>query len=49
MSLATDIQLTQSKKEKPAQDELGFGKYYTDHMFILDYTDGKGWHDPRRS
>lgn len=35
-------------KEK-IQDEsqLGFGKYFTDHMFIMNYQTGKGWHDPR--
>lgn len=34
-------------KQKPAADQLGFGKYFTDHMFILDYTAGQGWHNPR--
>mgnify|MGYP002587967850 FL=1 len=33
-------------KEKPDQKHLGFGKYFTDHMFTMDYTEGKGWHDP---
>ena len=28
-------------------DNLGFGQYYTDHMFEMDYTEGIGWHDPR--
>ena len=23
------------------------GAVTTDHMFIMDYTEGKGWHDPR--
>ncbi|MDD3767001.1 MAG: branched-chain amino acid aminotransferase, partial [Eubacteriales bacterium] len=27
--------------------ELGFGKRFTDHMFIMDYSVEKGWHDPR--
>jgi len=26
---------------------LGFGKIFTDHMFVMDYTEDKGWHDPR--
>ena len=35
-------------KEKPQdQSKLGFGKIFTDHMFEVDYTEGKGWHDPR--
>ena len=38
--------LTKEPKEKP-QGPLGFGKIFTDHMFIMNYTEGKGWHDPR--
>ena len=34
-------------KEKPDQDHLGFGKYMTDYMFEMDYTEGEGWHDAR--
>ena len=39
---------TTAPKQKP-QDEtkLGFGAVTTDHMFLMDYTEGKGWHDPR--
>lgn len=35
-------------KPKP-QDEskLGFGKLFTDHMFAMNYTGEKGWHNPR--
>lgn len=42
-----DVQLSTVKKEKPAFDQLAFGTVFTDHMFIMDYTQGKGWHDPR--
>lgn len=35
-------------KEKPKKGEpLGFGDIFTDHMFLMDYTEGKGWHDAR--
>ncbi|MDR0381664.1 MAG: branched-chain amino acid aminotransferase [Oscillospiraceae bacterium] len=34
-------------KEKPDFSNLGFGQYFTDHMFLLDYTEGSGWHTPR--
>ncbi len=35
-------------KTKPAAgDALGFGKLFTDHMFVMDYTEGKGWYDAR--
>ncbi len=40
------ITLTQNKKEKPDQNKLGFGRYFTDHMFVMDYSDG-AWHDAR--
>lgn len=37
---------TQQPKTKNLTN-LGFGRIFTDHMFIMDYTAGKGWHDPR--
>ena len=42
------IELTKNPKEKP-QDEskLGFGRIFTDHMFLMNYDEGQGWHDPR--
>ncbi|WP_026673241.1 branched-chain amino acid aminotransferase [Alkalihalobacterium bogoriense] len=42
-----DVKLTTEKKPKPNAEELGFGRIYTDHMFIMDYTEGQGWHDAR--
>lgn len=41
------VTLTQNKKQKPDPSALGFGKYFTDHMFLMDYYEGKGWVDPR--
>ena len=43
-----DIKITKttSPKAKPT-GKLGFGKIFTDHMFLMNYTRGKGWHDPR--
>ncbi len=41
------IQKSTNPKAKPDWNNLGFGVYYTDHMFILDYTEGIGWHDAR--
>jgi len=34
-------------KAKPDPDTLRFGTEFTDHMFIMEYEDGKGWHDGR--
>ena len=44
-----DIKVIKSPalKAKPDESKLGFGVYYTDHMFIMDYTTGIGWHDAR--
>jgi branched-chain amino acid aminotransferase len=47
MTQSIRIERTQTPKAKPLSHELGFGKYYTDHMFILDYDEGQGWHDAR--
>ena len=42
------IKKTTAPKAKPAPGQkLGFGKIFTDHMFIMNYTDGQGWHDAR--
>ncbi|MGL5100629.1 MAG: aminotransferase class IV, partial [Fusobacteriaceae bacterium] len=32
-------------KAKPDSNNLGFGKYFTDYMFQMDYTEDKGWHN----
>ncbi len=42
-----DIKFTPAKtlKEKPDPNTLGFGKYVTDYMFVMDYDAENGWHD----
>lgn len=42
-----EVKLSQSRNEKPDFSNLEFGRVFTDHMFIMDYTEGKGWHDAR--
>lgn len=32
-------------KEKPDENALGFGKYFTDYMFTMDWTKEEGWHN----
>ena len=32
-------------RPKPDQNALGFGRHFTDHMLVMHYTEGKGWHD----
>lgn len=34
-------------RELPPVDKLGFGQYFTDHMFLMDWDRSHGWHDPR--
>lgn len=45
---AIRIEKTTNPKQKPGQDNpLVFGTIFTDHMFEMDYEEGKGWYDPR--
>lgn len=42
------VELTKTPKQKPTDEsKLGFGKIFTDHMFIMNYDEGQGWHDAR--
>ena len=41
------IQRAETLKEKPDPKTLKFGKVFTDHMFLLNYDAGQGWHDGR--
>ena len=42
------IELTKNPKQKPAdQSKLGFGKIFTDHMYVMPYNKEQGWHDPK--
>lgn len=43
-----DIKVTKAEqlKTKPKNESgLGFGAVFTDHMFVMKYTKGIGWHD----
>lgn len=40
------IKQTNSPKRIPREDEIGFGKFFTDHIFIMDYDPEQGWHNP---
>lgn len=42
------IERTANPKEKPVDEtKLGFGHIFTDHMFMMNYDTGLGWHDAR--
>src|SRR5205085_10483209 len=36
-----------ASKSKPNESELGFGTVFTDHMAVMTYQEGRGWHDLR--
>ena len=48
-----DIEVTLEKvdkaqrKEKPSQDNLGFGVHFTDHMLLMKWDRENGWHDAK--
>lgn len=41
------VTLNEQLKPKPDENNLGFGTIFTDHMFNMDYSPEKGWHNPR--
>ena len=41
------ITRTTTPKAKPELNGLPFGTYFSDHMFLMNYVDGKGWINPR--
>lgn len=46
--LEIKIEKTTNPKPIPGpENPLVFGTIFTDHMYVMDYTKGKGWHDPR--
>ena len=47
MSEPIRISRAATKKPKPKDSELTFGTVFTDHMFVLDFQEEKGWYDPR--
>jgi branched-chain amino acid aminotransferase len=47
MKYEISVRKNPNPAEKPDPASLGFGDVFTDHMFILDYDEGEGWHDAR--
>ena len=42
------VTLSQNLKQKPVDESaLGFGRIFTDHMFLMDYEQGEGWKNAR--
>jgi branched-chain amino acid aminotransferase len=49
MTMTEPIRISQAtnKKTKPKDSDLTFGTVFTDHMFVMDFQEEKGWYDPR--
>src|SRR3989442_13357395 len=47
MSDAIRVVKAATHKSKPKDAELGFGNVFTEHMFVADFQEEKGWYDPR--
>ncbi len=47
MNYEFPITRTAHPKAKPDQENLVFGQHFSDHMFAMDYDEGRGWHDGR--
>ncbi|HET7741263.1 MAG TPA: branched chain amino acid aminotransferase, partial [Mycobacterium sp.] len=49
------LEFSLARSTNPASDEVradvlsdpGFGRFHTDHMVSIDYTEGRGWHDAK--
>lgn len=48
MKYEITVTKTTAPKQKPTDEKsLGFGRIFTDHMFLMDYSDKEGWHNGR--
>ncbi|AGH95911.1 branched-chain amino acid aminotransferase [Pseudobdellovibrio exovorus] len=46
MKTTISIEKTKSERTRHPEDQLGFGKYFADHMFIAEYSEGS-WKEAR--
>ena len=48
MNYTFPVTKTSHPKPRPADEtKLGFARYFTDHMFVMEYDVGQGWHSGR--
>ncbi len=45
--MAIPVARTTRPRPRPREDDLGFGRHFTDHLFKMDFDEGRGWHSPR--
>jgi branched-chain amino acid aminotransferase len=43
MNIEVSVEKTKTPKERPAEETYGFGRFFSDHMFVSDYTPKHGW------
>ena len=42
-----EITRTTNPRQKPEMKGIRFGTYFSDHMFLMNYSVEEGWHDAR--
>jgi len=48
MEIAAHLAAPAQKKPRPTDESaLGFGKIFSDHMFLMEYSEKRGWHNAR--
>jgi branched-chain amino acid aminotransferase len=47
MSIEISVDLTKSPKKQPTPDTFGFGRFFTDHMLLCNFSEKEGWQTPR--
>ncbi len=48
MKIALSLAAPDRRRPKPSDESaLGFGRIFSDHMFLMDYEEGKGWQRAR--
>jgi branched-chain amino acid aminotransferase len=45
MSASFPVVRTTAKKPRPPESELGFGRFFSDHMLLIEWARDRGWHD----
>ncbi len=47
MEIDIAIEQTTEPRPRPTEENLGFGRYFSDHMFVMEHSQVMGWHAPR--
>lgn len=42
-----EVEERMHKQQKPDPENLGFGRFFTDYMFSMDYSQEEGWHNKK--